>query len=46
MTSTLSAKGEDVNTIVAQGNELIGVEGVVVEGANGIEDEGENLLEG
>ncbi|GFS46046.1 hypothetical protein Acr_00g0099840 [Actinidia rufa] len=42
---TLLAEREDVNAIVAQGNKLSRVEGVVAKGADGIENEGENLFE-
>ena len=44
--ATLSTEGDDVNATVAQGNELAGVSGVVVEGADDNEDKGDNLFEG
>ena len=43
--ATLPTEGEDGNAIVAQGNKLARVEGVVAEGAEGVETEEENLLE-
>ncbi|GFZ21756.1 hypothetical protein Acr_29g0009180 [Actinidia rufa] len=42
---TLLAEREDINAIVVQGNKLSKVEGVVAKGADGIENEGENLFE-
>ena len=43
--ATLLAEKEDGNVVMAQGNELAEVEGFVAEGAEGVEVEGENLLE-
>ncbi|GFS36353.1 hypothetical protein Acr_00g0045510 [Actinidia rufa] len=38
--ATLPTEGEDVNAPVDQGNKIVRAEGVVAEGADGVEDEG------
>ncbi|GFZ05656.1 hypothetical protein Acr_17g0012280 [Actinidia rufa] len=44
--ATLPVEGEDVNVPMAQGNELAGIESIVVEQSDGVVNEWENLIEG